>query len=79
MEHRKFLQRLDELVVELTHAQAQKVMRWAFIFFPRKCQIRQGCPKRARRRRSIRWLSLVPEARWFQGCKRRLCEGLLRS
>ena len=26
MEHRKFLQRLDELVVELTHAQAQKVI-----------------------------------------------------
>ena len=26
MEHRKFLQRLDELVAELTHAQAQKVM-----------------------------------------------------
>ena len=26
MEHRKFLQRLDELVAELTHAQAQKVI-----------------------------------------------------
>ena len=26
MEHRKFLQRLDELVAKLTHAQAQKVI-----------------------------------------------------
>src|SRR5271157_4890800 len=26
MEHRKFLQRMDELVAELTHAQAQKVI-----------------------------------------------------
>ena len=27
MEHRKFQQRLDELVAELTYAQAQKVRR----------------------------------------------------
>jgi len=26
MEHRKFLQRLDELVSELTHAQAEKMI-----------------------------------------------------
>ena len=29
MEHRKFLQRLDELAAELTHAQAQKADRGA--------------------------------------------------
>ena len=42
MEHRKFLQRLDELVAELTHAQAQKVS--ASHLLPRSSAMRRSRP-----------------------------------